>query len=393
MPEAKKLRVGVVFGGRSGEHEVSLMSAMSVLTNLDPKRYEVVPIGITKEGRWVVTGDPMRALAEGLATGGPLRHVALLGDPAVEQKLVEVEAGVVADRGGSGTEVVARRGGAGENPLPPLDVVFPVLHGPFGEDGTIQGLLEMAGLPYVGAGVLASAVGMDKAVMKDIFIRHGFPVLDYVVVKRREWRDWPQSVVDRVTRRLAFPMFVKPSNLGSSVGVTKVHDLGELAPAIDEAASYDRKIVIEQGLEKPREIECSVLGNDEPEASVCGEIIPSREFYDYSAKYLDGTSGLIIPADLEPRTSELIRDIAVKAFLALDCAGMARADFLLSRDGENVYLNELNTIPGFTKISMYPKLWEASGLPYPRLLERLIDLALERYEDKRQNLTNYQPRD
>ncbi len=378
----RKLRVGVIFGGRSGEHEVSLMSAMSVLGNLDPERYEVVPIGITKEGRWVLTGDPVKALAEGLTKGGPTRPVALLGDPAREQKLVELPEA-------AGAALPATRGGS----LPPLDVVFPVLHGPYGEDGTIQGLLELADVAYVGAGVLASAAGMDKAVMKDIFLSYHLPVLDYVIIKRKEWETSPGALVDRVTSRLQFPVFVKPCNLGSSVGISKVHVLGELAPAIDEAAAYDRKIIVEQGLDRAREIECSVLGNDDPEASVCGEILPSREFYDYNAKYVDGTSGLVIPADLPPEASDKVRAFAVQAYLALDCAGMARADFLVSRDASETYLNELNTIPGFTKISMYPKLWEASGLPYARLLDRLIELALERHADKARNQTTYEPRE
>jgi len=389
----RKLRVGVIFGGRSGEHEVSLMSAMSVLRNLDPERYEVIPIGITKEGRWVVTGDPMRALTEGLAAGGPTRPVALLGDPALEEKLIELPAAApeAAPQRAPGVAAAAAPSTPAAAPLPPLDVVFPVLHGPYGEDGTIQGLLELADVPYVGAGVLASAAGMDKAVMKDLFTRHGLPVLDYVVVKRKEWETEPEAVVERITSRLRLPLFVKPCNLGSSVGITKVHHLGELRRAMDEAALYDRKLIVENGLEPAREIECSVLGNDEPEASVCGEILPSREFYDYNAKYLDGTSGLVIPADLPEETSRLIRSLAVKAFLALDCAGMARADFLVSRDGGEVYVNELNTIPGFTKISMYPKLWEASGLPYPKLLDRLIELAFERHADKARNRTSYLP--
>ena len=385
----RKLRVGVIFGGRSGEHEVSLMSAASVLANLDPERYEVVPIGITKEGRWVLTGDPLKALAEGLAAGGPLRPVALLGDPSAEPKLVALPGPALSGRAAVATSSAA----APAPPLPAFDVVLPVLHGPFGEDGTIQGLLELAGVPYVGAGVLASAVGMDKAVMKDLFVRHGLPVLDYVVVKRQEWREMPPRVVDRVTASLRFPLFVKPCNLGSSVGISKVHDLGELAPAIDEAAMYDRKVIIENGLDDAREIECSVLGNDDPQASVCGEILPSREFYDYNSKYLDGTSGLIIPADLPAEAGERVRDIAARAFLALDCCGMARCDFLVSRDATEVYLNELNTIPGFTKISMYPKLWEASGLPYARLLDRLIELAFQRHADVAQNLTSYQPKE
>ncbi len=390
----RKIRVGVIFGGRSGEHEVSLMSAVSVLSNLDPERYEVVPIGITKEGRWVVAGDPMRAFTEGLSAGGPFRRVALLGDPVVDRKLIELDepaAGAAAEA--AILPAVARATAPPALSLPPLDVVFPVLHGPYGEDGTIQGLLELAGLPYVGAGVLASAVGMDKAVMKDLFVRHGLPVLDYVVIKRKDWRDRPQTCVDRIMADLRLPVFVKPCNLGSSLGITKVHLLGDLAPAVDDAATYDRKVIVENGLDPAREIECSVLGNDDLEVSVCGEIVPSRDFYDYNAKYIDGTSGLIIPADLPAGVSDRIRAIAVRAFRAIDACGMARADFLVSRDAAEIYLSELNTIPGFTKISMYPKLWESSGLPYPRLLDRLIELAFERREDLAQNQTTYLPRE
>lgn len=395
MTNRGKLRVGVIFGGRSGEHEVSLMSALSVLSNLDPEKYEVVPIGITKEGRWMVTGDAIRALKEGLAAAGPSRMVALLGDPAVAGRLIEVPAGTpetLPATAAASAPASTPESAPAAGPLPALDVVFPVLHGPYGEDGTIQGLLELAGVPYVGAGVLGSAVGMDKAVMKDILRTHGLPILDYVLVGRREWRTHPQAVVSRLTAALPFPMFVKPCNLGSSVGITKVHSLGELAPAIDEAAQYDRRIIVERGLEGAREIECSILGNDEPEASVCGEVLPSREFYDYNAKYVDESSGLIIPADLPPGVSDKIRALAVKAFVALDGSGMARADFLISGDGTEIYVNELNTIPGFTKISMYPKLWEGSGLPYGKLLDRLIELAFERHRDRSENLTSYQPR-
>jgi len=386
MSGRRKLRVGVIFGGRSGEHEVSLMSARSILTNLDPEKYEVVPIGITKEGRWVLTGDPLRALAEGLPAAGPFRHIALLGDPAAEAKLIELPPPPPATIAETRLEPAPRPAA-----LPTLDVAFPVLHGPYGEDGTIQGLLQLAGIPYVGAGVLASAAGMDKAVMKDLLVRHGLPVLDYLVVKRKDWRQEPDKVEELIVSRLPFPVFVKPCNLGSSVGITKVHRPEGLAEALDEAARYDRKLIVERGLENAREIECSVLGNDDPVASVCGEIIPSREFYDYRAKYLDGTSGLLIPADLPAEVAERVREFAIRAFLALDCCGMARVDFLVSRDTREVYVNELNTIPGFTQISMYPKLWEASGLPYPKLLDRLIELAFERHADLSENLTSYQP--
>lgn len=394
VTDRRKLRVGVVFGGRSGEHEVSLMSARSVINNLDPDRYDVIPIGITKEGRWVVAGDPLRVLTDGLGADVPKRLVALIGDPAVSGRLVEVAEPDLPTEG-TPDGALAERAPAAAVPAPPmptLDVVFPVLHGTYGEDGTIQGLLELADLPYVGAGVLASAVAMDKAVAKDLFVRHGLPVLDYLVITRKEWRSQPQRVIDRIVADLTFPVFVKPCNLGSSVGISKVHGLDELALAIDEASLYDRKIIVEQGLENAREIECSVLGNDEPEASVCGEIIPSREFYDYNAKYVDDASGLLIPADLPPAVTDRIRELAVAAYRSLDGAGMARADFLVARDSHEIFLNELNTIPGFTKISMYPKLWEASGLPYPQLLDRLIQLALERHEDKSENLTSYQPR-
>lgn len=384
------------------------MSARSILENLDLDRYEIIGIGITKEGRWVITGDPLQALKEGLDAPGPSsRLVALLGDPTVEPKLVELPGeppGEVPDEapgsaggpeaaGPAETPTPARSPSPGRSsPLPALDVVFPVLHGPYGEDGTIQGLLELAGLPYVGAGVLPSACAMDKGIMKDLFVRHGLPVLDYVVFKRKEWQTDPEAVIARITSALPFPVFIKPCNLGSSVGITKVYHLGELAPAIEDAARYDRRLIAERGLEEAREIECSILGNDEPEVSVCGEILPSREFYDYNAKYIDGTSGLIIPADIPEDVSDRVRELARRAFLAVDGNGMARADFLVSRDGSEIYVNELNTIPGFTKISMYPKLWEASGLPYAKLLDRLIELALERHEDRSRNLTSYQPR-
>lgn len=365
---ARKIRVGVIFGGRSGEHEVSLTSAHSVLEYLDPDKYEIVPIGISKEGRWLLGTRPNAQQAQ-------LEHktvpVSLLPDPNAQ--------GLVAL---SGESMLKRIDGQ-------LDVIFPVLHGTYGEDGTVQGLLELADIPYVGAGVAASAVGMDKALMKSVFAAHGLPQLPYLVVKRRDWETHPDVIEAEVRKKLGFPCFVKPANLGSSVGISKVHNGEELAPAMDLACSFDRKVVIEQSAPPCREIECAVLGNDEPEASVLGEIVPSREFYDYEAKYIDNASELIIPARVSDKTAAAVREMAVAAFRAIDCAGMARVDFFVAKDDETIYLNEINTIPGFTPISMYPKLWDASGVSYPELLDRLIQLAIERYEDKKKNRTSY----
>ncbi len=371
-----KLRVGVIFGGRSGEHEVSLLSARSVMAAMDPAKYEVVPIGITKDGRWIAGGDPMKALAEGdLSLSGP---ATLLPDPS--------RTGLMRLEETDGRMVLSL--------LSELDVVFPVLHGPYGEDGTVQGLLDLAGIPYVGAGVTGSALGMDKAVFKDLMRAHGLPVVEYLLVKRRDWETDPEEVMDRVEARLGYPVFTKPANLGSSVGVNKCRHRGELARGLADAARYDRKVLVEAAVPRAREIEVSVLGNDEPEASVVGEIIPSREFYSYTAKYLDDgerASKLLIPAPLPAETAERVRDLAIRAYLAIDCAGMARVDFLLSAETGALYLSEVNTIPGFTAISMYPKLWEASGLPYPELIDRLIQLALERHADRARNQIEYRP--
>ena len=373
---ARKVRVGVIFGGRSGEHEVSLISARSVMNAIDKEKYEVVPIGITKEGRWIASGDPMKALEAGDADAS--QPAALLGDPSRRglMRLEDTERAVEATR------------------LAELDVVFPVLHGPYGEDGTVQGLLELAGIPYVGAGVTGSAVGMDKAIFKDVMQAHGLPIVDHVMFKRKEWDADPEGVMERVEARLDYPVFTKPANLGSSVGVSKCYDRAGLAAGLVEAARYDRKLLIEAAVPAAREIEVSVLGNDDPIASVPGEIIPSREFYSYEAKYIDEgdqASGLLIPAPLSPEMTERVRDLAIRAYKAIDCAGMARADLLLSGETGELYVSELNTIPGFTAISMYPKLWEASGIPYPELIGRLIELALERYGDKQRSETSYQP--
>jgi D-alanine-D-alanine ligase len=367
----KKLRVGVIYGGRSGEHEVSLASAAAVFKHLDPARYEPVAIRIEKDGRWSLPDAPpqlesaaevIQAKAHVLA---PPRETHLVARPGPDTLLS-------IDRAQSASGVSAMT----------LDVVFPVLHGPYGEDGTVQGLLELANVPYVGAGVLASAVGMDKATMKLVFAARGLPICDYEVVRKHDWRKNRHAALKRVVDRLGFPVFVKPANLGSSVGISKARHATELTAAIEHAASYDRKIVVEAAVPRAREIEVAVLGNDEPEASVPGEIMPSREFYDYEAKYLDQGSTCVIPAELGRARTQTVRDLAIEAFRAVDVAGMARVDFLLSAETDTLYLNELNTIPGFTTISMYSKMWAASGLDYPALLDRLIALALERHADK-----------
>jgi len=390
----EKLRVGVLFGGRSGEHEVSLLSAASVLNAIDKEKYEVVPIGITKDGRWLTAEH-----AENLLTGKLVlepRHLRA-GDPKNTQPaavLARGEAVVVPP------EPVHRQSGlvpfqtdampmrrASDRAIN-VDVIFPVLHGTFGEDGTIQGLLELADIPYVGAGVLGSAAGMDKDIMKSLFLAAGLPIVKDVTILRRDWEKDPKKVEKQVAK-LKYPVFVKPANLGSSVGISKAHNKKELGPAIEEAAKFDRKIVIEQGVggnkDKAREIECSVLGNDDPQASVPGEIVPIKEFYDYDAKYLDEGSQLIIPAKLTKAETKKVQELAIKAFKAVDCSGLARVDFLMDPKSRKIYLNEINTMPGFTAISMYPKLWAASGLQYSDLIDRLIQLGIERHEDKKKN--------
>lgn len=350
--------MGVIFGGRSGEHEVSLASARSVVDAMDRERYEVVPIGITKQGRWIVPEDPDQAFREGL-DGIPGRPAAILPDPA-HRGLMMLDQ-------------------AGQDAIVRLDVVFPVLHGPMGEDGTVQGLLELAQIPYVGAGVLGSAAGMDKVVMKILFRAVGLPGPDFTLVTRSEWEMRPDEVRGDIESQFSYPIFVKPANLGSSVGISKVHCTEELAPALDMAAKYDRRIIIEEGVADAREIEVSVLGNDFPQASVPGEVIPSREFYDYEAKYIDEGSRLLIPAPLVEDAAEEIREMAIQAYQAVDCAGMARVDFFYRESDHRILVNEINSLPGFTKISMYPKLWAATDLPFSELIDRLIQLALERH--------------
>jgi D-alanine-D-alanine ligase len=385
----KRLRVGVIYGGRSGEHEVSLASAAAVFAHLDRRKFEPVPIRIDKDGRWTIADRAPSAMSaaevieharlEAGRSSRSQREVHLVAHPGQENILsIDRSAGTGSDTGDRALVT-----GLG------LDVVFPVLHGPHGEDGTVQGLLELANLPYVGCGVLASAVGMDKAVMKVVFAERGLPIVDHAVVRRRDWQADPGAVHEAVVSRLPFPLFVKPANLGSSVGISKARNAPELDRAITVAAEFDRKIVVEAGVPNAREIECAVLGNDEPEASVAGEVIPSREFYDYEAKYLDSGSKTVIPADVPPETAAEVQRLAKEAFIAIDGAGLARVDFLLARDTGRIYLNEVNTIPGFTTISMYSKLWEASGVSYPVLLDRLVQLALDRHAEKQQLRTSY----
>ncbi|HLY41418.1 MAG TPA: D-alanine--D-alanine ligase family protein [Terracidiphilus sp.] len=374
---AKKLRVGVLFGGRSGEHEVSLLSAASILKAIDRDKFDVVPIGITKEGRWLAAAD-----AHGLLEGGGNSAVARrlrAGDP-------EVTPGAKLLHEGMPTLLAPEPGAQGPSGQA-IDVVFPVLHGTFGEDGTIQGLFELAGIAYVGSGVLGSSAGMDKDAMKRLFAQAGLPIVKHVTLLRAEWEKQPRKAIARVEKALKYPVFVKPANLGSSVGISKAHDRKELGPALDEAARFDRKLIVEEGVggakAKARELEVGVLGNDDPKASLVGEIIPGKEFYDYEAKYLSEGSVPVIPAKLTRDETKRIREMAVAAFRACDLSGLARVDFLMEPSGKRrIFLNEVNTLPGFTQISMYPKLWEATGISYRDLITKLIELGLERYADR-----------
>ena len=369
---ANRLKVGVLFGGRSAEHEVSLRSAAAVVGALDRDKYEVIPLKIGRDGGWQLPAAREHAFLEGVA-GEESKPTGLLADPTSSELLVQQEP----------------KASWRPHPGPgQLDVVFPVLHGTYGEDGTVQGFLELTGIPYVGAGVAASAVAMDKALMKSVFRDQGLPVLPYVVVSEYEWDRAAKKILASIEKALIFPLFVKPANLGSSVGVSKVKVEADLTPAIREAFRYDRKTIVEQGIDA-REIEVSVLGNDEPQASLPGEIVPSREFYDYRAKYIDDDSELLIPAPLDEATTARAQQLAIDAFTAVDAAGMARADLFLSRSTEELFVNEVNTIPGFTSISMYPKLWEASGLSFSELVDRLIELALERSSQKAKLSTKY----
>jgi len=368
----KKIKVGVLFGGRSAEHEVSLVSAASVMKNLDPKKYEIIPIGISKTGEWI---------------SGPLVLQLLKTNSNIPDKLRAI---LPAEPNNKGLVLVKKSGS--QEVRKKIDVIIPVLHGTFGEDGTIQGLLELAGISYVGAGVLGSAVGMDKVVQKMIFQANNIPTPAFTYITAHLWaKNGPKTVLE-CEKRLKLPLFVKPANLGSSVGISKAHTHQELVRAIKLAFKYDRRVIVEKSIEKPLEIECSVLGNDNPKASKLGQIISSNEFYDYNAKYVDGQSKAIIPAPLPKKVVSQIQNMAVAAFKALDLAGMARVDFLVESKAHKIYLNEVNTIPGFTSISMFPKLWEASGLPYSKLLDELIKLALERAKQKNNINTFYKPK-
>ena len=388
LQDVKRLRVGVIYGGRSEEHEVSLASAASVIASLDRDRYEPVPIRIERDGCWTLADRPPTAISaadvieqarlEAARAVRPTRETHLLPRPG-DENLLTIERGAYPGPDGDERAIVT---GAG------LDVVFPVLHGPYGEDGTVQGLLELANVPYVGAGVLASATGMDKAVMKVLFASRRLPIVKHVVIHRHEWIADRATTVRTVLGRIGLPAFAKPANLGSSVGVSKAIDESGLRAAVDLAASFDRKIIVEAAVPKAREIECAVIGNDDPEVSVPGEVIPAREFYDYEAKYLDSASQLVVPAELAPNQTETIRRLAREAFLAIDGAGLARVDFLLAGRNGKIFVSEVNTIPGFTTISMFVKLWAASGIEYPALLDRLIQLALERYAEKQQLRTS-----
>ncbi len=375
----KKIRVGIIFGGRSGEHEVSLASAQSVARAIDPTQYEVILIGITKQGRWIAGAHALKQLAAASPT--PLLAP---GDDV---------SGEATSESLSSAELVpvGMPSSANTSPLATIDVAFPLVHGTFGEDGTLQGLLELADIPYVGAGVAASAVGMDKALMKALFRAHDLPVVDWITILRREWESQPEETIRRIESAFGYPCFIKPANLGSSVGVTQARNWDELAQALATAAQYDRKMIAERAARNAREIECSVLGNDDPLASTPGEIIPQRAFYDYVAKYAnDSGTELIVPADLPPGLARQVQDLAVRAFKAADASGMARVDFFLERATNRLLVNEINTIPGFTAVSMYPRMWAHSGVPYPALIDRLIQLALERHADKRKSKTTYE---
>lgn len=371
-----KINVGIIFGGRSGEHEVSLVSATSVMKALNKDKYNIVPIGITKKGKWIVGRQAMKELKVASKNIEQFAGSYLLPDPS-NKRLVTIknnEKHLITD-----------------NNTERLDVVFPVLHGTYGEDGTLQGLLEMAGVAYVGAGVLGSAVAMDKVVQKQLALTFNIPIVDFEYFVQSEWDKDRDKILKKIIKSLGFPSFVKPANMGSSVGVAKAKNMKELIGAIKDALLYDSKIIVEKGVNNAREIECSVLGNDNPQASVLGEVRPSNEFYDYNAKYVEGKSELEIPASLSTQLSNKIRELAIKAFKSVDCKGMARVDFLLEEPSKKIYLNELNTIPGFTSISMYPKLWEASGIKYPDLLDKLIELAIERQEQKNKLQTSFAP--
>jgi D-alanine-D-alanine ligase len=396
---SSKIRVGIIFGGRSGEHEVSLLSAASVLNAIDKTKYDVVPIGITKEGRWLTAENAERLLKGSASEPSAAAPTNLrAGDPEATPGAALLAAGesVVVppeparrDAGLTPFQTDAANLRRASDRAINVDVIFPVLHGTFGEDGTIQGLLELADIAYVGAGVLGSSAGMDKDIMKSLFRAAGLPIVRQVTILRHQFEATPKKIYKLVESKLKYPVFVKPANLGSSVGISKAHDRKELGPAIAEAAKFDRKIVIEEGVggkkNKAREIECAVLGNDNPQASIAGEIIPIKEFYDYDAKYLVEGSEPVIPAKITKSEMKTVQKLAIAAFQAVDCTGLARVDFLMDPKSRKILVNEINTMPGFTAISMYPKMWAATGLAYPDLIDRLIQLGIERHEDKKRN--------
>jgi D-alanine-D-alanine ligase len=375
------VRVGVVFGGRSSEHEVSLTSAANVIHALTQAGYTVAPIGITPQGQWLIGGDPMQMLTDLAATRARRSAAAAASDLAARDLAASDLAASDAQR----WDLLPNSARAPQ--LAAIDVIFPVLHGPYGEDGTIQGLLEMANLPYVGCGVAGSAVAMDKVLAKQLCAAAGLPQTRYRVLLRHAWQQDPDGQLAAIEADLRYPLFVKPANLGSSIGISKTRHRDELLAAITVAAQYDRKILVEEAVPNCRELEVSILGNEDPIASIAGEIIPGHEFYDYSAKYLDDSSQLIIPAQLESAQVAALQRMAVAAFQAIDGSGLARVDFLMDSGSGRIYLNEINTMPGFTRISMYPKLWEASGIPYPELVDRLVQLALARHADRQRNST------
>ncbi len=378
----RNYRVGVLFGGRSSEHEVSLASAKNVMEALRQAGHDVVPIGITPQGRWLPQADAFALLTD--AAGGAVR---LDGDGKEDSGAEDSEAGGNEVEDSWGLLPHAGGGAGAGTVLPQIDVIFPVLHGPYGEDGTVQGLLEMADLPYVGSGVLGSACAMDKVMARRLFAQAELPQVAYTTLARRTWQADAGAALERVEAGLPYPLFVKPANLGSSVGISKASDRRQLAAALDLAAQFDRKLLVEAAVPHARELEVSVLGNDDPIASLPGEIVPGNEFYDYNAKYIDDNSALCIPAALDAETVARLQRYAVEAFVVLDCEGLARVDFLMNGESGELFLNEVNTMPGFTRISMYPKLWEASGISYPDLVDRLVRLALERYTDRGQNST------
>ena len=368
----QKLKVGVLFGGRSGEHEVSLMSARSILTVIDPDLYDVVQIGITHDGSWLVGEDVLNKFSSGQGLES-LNSTVIFPDPGRQ--------GLYVIHPTEQDEMIKH--------LSKLDVVFPILHGTYGEDGTIQGLLELAEIAYVGAGVLGSSVGMDKGVFRDVMRANDIPQVDTLVFMRNEVEGSLSEVLEKAEELAPYPLFTKPANLGSSVGIMKCMNRADLVEGLLEAARYDRRLLVEKGV-NAREIEVSVLGNNDPIASVPGEVIPAADFYSYDAKYHDDRSELVIPAPVPFEVSQQVRNLAVRAYRAVDCAGMARVDFLLDKDSGEIFLNEMNTIPGFTKISMYPKLWEASGLSYEDLVKRLLELAIERRSERDQTEWRYQ---